>query len=82
MLTEEEHREELEEFLSGEESLRIRLLWEIFFETEIRDVDRLEEQIYQYGTLVKTEDYLGRELFVGMVFLLNKLKAKEKEAVE
>lgn len=82
MLTEDEHREELEEFLSGEESLRIRLLWEIFFETEIRDVDRLEERIYQYGTLVKTEDYLGRELFVGMVFLLNKLKAKEKEAIE
>lgn len=82
MLTEDEHREELEEFLSGEESLRIRLLWEIFFETEIRDIDRLEERIYQYGTLVKTEDYLGRELFVGMVFLLNKLKAKEKEAVE
>ena len=82
MLTEDEHREELEEFLSGEESLRIRLLWEIFFETEIRDIDRLEERIYQYGTLVKTEDYLGRELFVGIVFLLNKLKAKEKEAVE
>lgn len=82
MLTEEECHEELQVLLLSGESPKARLLWEIFFETEIRDIECLEERIYQYGTLVKKEDYLGRELFVGMVFLLNKLKLKEKEPME
>lgn len=82
MLTKEEYREELEEMLLGCESPKARLLWEIFFETEIGDVELLETRIYRYGTMLKAEDYLARELFVGMVSLLNQLKLKQKKQEE
>ncbi len=74
MLTEEERREELEELLSSCESPKVRLLWEILFETGICEIDLLERRIYQYGSMVKEYDYLGREIFVGMVSLLKQLK--------
>lgn len=78
MLVEENHQDELENFMRECESPRIRLLWEIFFETGIRDTELLEERIYQYGSMVKQQDYFGRELFVGMVSLLNYLKRESQ----
>lgn len=74
MLVEENHQEELEILMRECEAPKLRLLWEIFFETGIRDTELLEERIYQYGSMVKQQDYFGRELFVGMVSLLNYLK--------
>lgn len=76
MLTEEGHREELEEFLLGCESPKTMLLWEILFETRIQDIELLEHRIYKYGSMVKEHDYLGREIFVAMVSLLKQLKSK------
>ena len=74
MFTEEERREELEELLLGCGSPKVRLLWEILFETGIENFDLLEHRIYQYGSMVKEHDYLGREIFVALVSLLKQLK--------
>lgn len=77
MLTDEECREELEELLLGCESPKVRLLWEILFETRIQDIELLEYRVYQYGSMVKEHDYLGREIFVGLVSLLKQLKIQK-----
>lgn len=53
------------------EDTRIVLLWKIFFETDIRDTDILRERIYKYGSMLKEHDYLGRELFLFLVAMLN-----------
>ena len=49
---------------------KIMLLWEILFETDVRDRDLLETRIYHYGSVLKDSDYFGRELFVCLVTLL------------
>lgn len=79
MITDEENREALEELLLTCESPKIRLLWEIFFEIDVRDIDVLERHIYEYGSMVKEHDYAGRELFVGMVSLLSQLKKRNSQ---
>ena len=45
---------------------KIRILWEILFETDIYDAETLKSKIYEYGSCLKESDYLGRELFVMM----------------
>lgn len=45
---------------------KIRILWEILFETDIYDVETLKNKIYEYGSYLKENDHLGRELFVMM----------------
>jgi hypothetical protein len=47
------------------------LLWRILFETELTDVDLLKEQVYAFGSNLKEQDYLGREVFLCLVALLN-----------
>ena len=59
------------------ESPKGKLLREIFFETGTEEVDLLEERIYQYGSLLEEQDYVGREIFIGMVALLEELKSKK-----
>ena len=78
LLTDEECREELEELVMGSESAKLRLMWEILFETETEDVALLEHRIFLYGSFVKEHDYFGREVFLGLVSLLNQIKNKEK----
>ena len=41
------------------------------FETDVRDVEELEEKIYDFGSHVKEDDYWGREIFVWLVAFLN-----------
>ena len=53
---------------------KLRLLWEILFETEIYDLELLEERIYAYGSVLKEQDLLEREIFVILVSVLNQLK--------
>ena len=53
---------------------RIRLLWKIFVETDLNDIEELEEEIYEYGSFLGEKDQLGRRLFLRMVHLLQKLK--------
>ena len=47
------------------------LLWRILFETELEDVELLKERIYKFGSNLEEQDYLGREVFVCLVALLN-----------
>ena len=47
------------------------LLWRILFETEMHDKELLKERIYTFGSNLKEQDYLGREVFVCLVALLN-----------
>ena len=58
------------------ESPKGKILREIFFETGTDEVVLLEERIYQYGSMLKEQDYLGREIFVGMIALLEVIKNK------
>lgn len=57
---------------------RLELLWEIAVETDLNDLDLLEEKIYRYGSYLGTKDYLGRLLFVRMVFLLRNARNAER----
>jgi len=50
---------------------KIAKLWNILFETDVRDVESLEQQIYAFGSQVKEDDYWGREIFVCLVAFLN-----------
>lgn len=79
LLTDENYRENLEELVMGCDSTKLQLMWEILFETETEDVALLEHRIFRYGSFVKEHDYFGREIFVGLVSLLNQLKTKENK---
>lgn len=74
MLQEEEHRDGMRELMLGCDSPKVKLLWEIFFEIDMQNVELLEEHIYRYGSMVKEHDYFGRDLFIIMVALLHHLK--------
>ena len=50
---------------------KIALLWNILFETDLRDTEELEQKIYEYGSLLKEDDYMGRDIFVCLVAFLN-----------
>lgn len=58
------------------DSVKMRLLWEIFFETGIHDLELLEERIYAYGSQLKEKDVLGREVFIVLVSILHQIKSK------
>ena len=58
------------------ESPKGKVLREIFFETGTEEVDLLEERVYQYGSLLEEQDYIGREIFLGMIALVTELKRK------
>ena len=57
--------------LSACNHTRLAKLWLILFETDVRDVEELEEQIYAFGSQMKEDDYWGREIFVFLVAFLN-----------
>ncbi|MBR4026289.1 MAG: hypothetical protein IKJ01_01855 [Lachnospiraceae bacterium] len=51
-------------------SQKLRLLWQILFEIDIKNTILLEKKIYEYGSLLKEHDYFERELFIGMISIL------------
>ena len=57
-------------FKSCHES-QLVLLWRILFETDIQDTELLKERIYRFGSNLKEQDYVGREVFLCLVALLN-----------
>ena len=73
----EEQEEKKKELLEECKNSKIILLWKIMHETEIDDTDLLKERIYEFGSKVKEDDYLGREIFLCLVACLN-LVIKEK----
>lgn len=47
------------------------LLWRILYETEVGDIETLKTRIYEFGSNVKEQDYVGREVFLFLVAFLN-----------
>ena len=71
ILTDEKMEHRKAAFLKDCEETKLGLLWEILFETDIRDVSVLKERIYHFGSVLKEQDYFGREVFLCLVALLN-----------
>lgn len=53
---------------------RIELLIQIFLMIELVDLEQMETCIYEYGSLLKNEDDVGRLLFVRMADVIRHLK--------
>lgn len=64
----------LKDLIRKRDPERVRLLWEIVFDTRMEEVELLEERIYRYGSMIKGQDRLSREIFTGMVTLLAEIK--------
>ena len=64
----------LGEAFQTSDSRKKRLLWKIFFEIGIQDSDRIEQYIYAYGSLLEEEDLSEREVFIQLVYLLQRIK--------
>lgn len=74
----QESPEELGDIIHKCDSAKLSLLWEIFFETGIHDLELLEQRIYAYGSELKEKDLLGREVFIVLVTILQQMKSKNK----
>ena len=68
----------LSEALQTPDSRKKRLLWKILFEIGIQDLESIEQYIYAYGSLLKEEDLSEREVFIGLVYLLQQIKNHQK----
>lgn len=71
ILTNEKMGYRKEKLLQECEETQIVMLYKILFETDIRDTEMLKERIYQYGSSLREQDYMGRELFLCLVAVLN-----------
>lgn len=76
IITCQESPDELGDMIRKCDSAKLRLLWEIFFETGIHDLELLEQRIYAYGSELKEKDLLGREVFLVLVSILQQMKSK------
>lgn len=69
---------EVYNFLKGKtepsEHRRVKLLIQIFLMVDLGDLNKLEQCIFEYGSLLQDRDYLGRTLFVRMTDVLRCLK--------
>ena len=71
VLMEEHFEEEKEKWLQECSCTKLWKLWEILFETDIRNRSLLEARVYAYGSLIKENDYLHRDIFIWLVTFLN-----------
>ncbi len=71
ILTDEKLENRREVFLEECPKSKLVLLWRIMCDTEISDTELLKERIYEFGSLVKDDDYWGREVFLCLVAFLN-----------
>ena len=71
-----ESSEKLGDMIHKCDSVKLRLLWEIFFETGIHEVQLLEERVYAFGSELKEKDLLEREVFLALVSILHQLKSE------
>ena len=65
---------ELRKLIWSSDSSKLKVLWTILVETGMDEVGLLEERVYQYGGMVKEQDYVGREIFLGLVSLVEEIK--------
>ena len=71
MLKEERYRRQKYAFLEECKNTKLVKLWNILFETDVRDTETLEKRIYEFGSMIKEEDIWGREIIVCLVTFLN-----------
>ena len=71
ILTEERYAEEKEVWLEECRTTKLWQLWEILFETDVRNRALLEARVYAYGSQIKETDYLHRDIFIWLVAFLN-----------
>ena len=71
MLKDERRRGQMSMVLDSCKNTRISKLWEILFETDVRDAEILESLIFEFGSMIKEDDVWGREIFVCLVAFLN-----------
>ncbi len=64
-----EYKKEL--FFKACKESQLVLLWRILYETEVSDTELLKERIYEFGSKVKEQDFVGREVFLCLVAFLN-----------
>ena len=71
VLTNEYYVVEKEVWLKECKDTKLGRLWEILFETDVRNVELLESRIYTYGSQIKEHDYIHRDIFIWLVAFLN-----------
>ena len=74
ILVDEPGPNQLEKVILSCDSPKIKVLWEIFFETGMEEVALLEDRIYRFGSMIREQDHLDREIFLGMISLLKEIK--------
>ena len=77
IMEDEEYQEERERWLEECSGTKLLQLWEILFETDVRNLSVLESMIYAYGSQIKETDYVHRDIFIGLVSFLNLVIKKE-----
>ncbi len=71
VLTADYYCEERARWLEECKNTKLGMLWEILFETDVRNRALLESRIYAYGSKIKEADYLHRDIFICLVSFLN-----------
>ena len=71
ILTDEKLEEKKEALFEACPRGKLVLLWKILNETDIRDEELLKDRIYEFGSLIKDNDYWGRDIFLCLVAFLN-----------
>ena len=71
LMTDKEMEYKKEVFFKECQNSQIVRLWRILFETDMSDTELLKDRIYEFGSNIKSQDYVGREVFLCLVALLN-----------
>ena len=71
ILKDERRRGQMSMVLESCQNTKIAKLWNIIFETDVRETEVLESRIYEFGSLIKEDDVWGRDIFVCLVAFLN-----------
>ena len=71
VMTDEKYYSEKCSWIEECKNTKMILLWRILFETDVDNKELLESRIYEYGSKLKENDYVGREIFVCLVAFLN-----------
>lgn len=71
MLKDERRRGQVALVLESCKNTKIAKLWNILFETDVRDAETLETRIFEFGSMIKEDDVWGRDIFVCLVAFLN-----------
>ena len=65
------YMEEKEAWLEECKDTKLWKLWQILFETDVRNRALLESRIYEYGSQIKETEYMHRDIFIWLVAFLN-----------